>query len=515
MSGTRLDRLFILLETGSPSTRQAAAKQIGDIQKTCPQELHNLLNRLLTYLRHSSWDTRISAAQAIESVVKNVPEWSPDIISAKEEGAEKETDFSISHDKRLSFENFTINEILKKGARLMGSEGSEFDHHDGKESKEPTQIKLNRQRALLNEKLGLNQASKLGFNLTEMISDSDMIIEKNISNQDDNTDTKCSIEELLSIKSSPQMENGEQSSSSSLSTREINRAKRKARLNRSNSNTSQSSSKGSEPEVKKTRTEPSIKNEIFFSLDGPVPTATGSWLMNGLKSWPFEEICERLKSDIFNSKWEIRHGSATALRAILKHHIKGCGKNIGFSEKENEFMHVIWLEDMSLRLMYVLALDRFGDFISDQVIAPVRETTAQVLGTIQMSIPDNKVKDVVNTLITFLKQEEWEVRHAGLLGLKYIFVVQEKLLFLLLPLTINDILHGLFDSVEDVGAVAAATLIPVAHWLPKLLNQDQVSKIVALLWNLLLNIDELSSASKGKNNIILTLVSILIQGVIQ
>lgn len=493
-SGTRLDRLFILLETGSPATRQAAAKQIGDVQKTCPQELHNLLNRLIGYLRHNAWDTRISAAQAIECVLKNVPEWSPNVVSVKEEN-EKKCDLPNSSEKMLSLTDFIIDEILKKGARLMGSEGSEFDHKD---LKEPTQIKLNRQRALLNEKLGLTQASKLGFNLAEMISDSDMTIEKCTLNQNE---TKYSIEELLNIKSSFQGEYNNQSNvngSSSLSTREINRAKRKARLNRSNSNNSQSSLKGSEPEIKKPKTETTIKNEVFYSLEGPVPTANGLWLMNGYQMWPFEEFSKRLKYDIFNSKWEIRHGSATALRALFKHHIKGCGKVLGLTIEENYHLHTIWLEDMSLRLMYVLSLDRFGDFVSDQVVAPVRETAAQVLGTIQISIPENKVIDIVNILITFLKQEEWEVRHAGLLGLKYIFVVQETLLYLLLPLTINDILHGLFDAVEDVGAVAAATLIPVAHWLPKLLNQDQVSKIVALLWNLLLNIDELSSASKGK-----------------
>lgn len=491
-SATRLDRLFILLETGSSATRQAAAKQIGDIQKTCPQELHNLLNRLIGYLRHNTWDTRISAAQAIECILKNVPEWSPDLVFVKDENNVRQECSSNSNENMLTLNNFVIDEILKKGARLMGSEGSEFDHNDSKDV--PSQEKLNNQRALLNEKLGLTQASKLGFNLNDMISDSDMLIESNSSNQNE---SKCSIEELLKIKG----DNGEQSNghgSSSLSSREINRAKRKARLNRSNSNTSQTSLKGSEPEVKKSKTENSVKNEIFYNIDGPVPTANGLWSMNGYKIWPFEDFSRRLKLDLFNCKWEIRHGAATALRALCKHHIKGCGKVIGLSTEENNNYRTVWLEDMSLRLMYVLALDRFGDFVSDQVVAPVRETTAQVLGTVQVSLPDNKVNDVVITLIKFLKQEEWEVRHAGLLGLKYIFVVKESLLFLLLPLTINDILHGLFDSVEDVGAVAAATLIPVAHWLPELLNHDQVSKIVALLWDLLLNIDELSSASKGK-----------------
>lgn len=39
-----------------------------------------------------------------------------------------------------------------------------------------------------------------------------------------------------------------------------------------------------------------------------------------------------------------------------------------------------WLEDVGLRLLCVLALDHFGDFLGDQVVAPVRETCAQALG---------------------------------------------------------------------------------------------------------------------------------------
>jgi hypothetical protein len=41
--------------------------------------------------------------------------------------------------------------------------------------------------------------------------------------------------------------------------------------------------------------------------------------------------------------------------------------------------HSSWLEDIALRIVCVLALDRFGDFVSDQVVAPVRETCAQTL----------------------------------------------------------------------------------------------------------------------------------------
>ena len=44
-----------------------------------------------------------------------------------------------------------------------------------------------------------------------------------------------------------------------------------------------------------------------------------------------------------------------------------------------------------MRLLCVLALDRFGDFVSDQVVAPVRETCAQALGKWDMLVQDYHV----------------------------------------------------------------------------------------------------------------------------
>ena len=37
----------------------------------------------------------------------------------------------------------------------------------------------------------------------------------------------------------------------------------------------------------------------------------------------------------------------------------------------NARLHREWLEDMAIRLLCVFALDRFGDYVSDQVVAPV------------------------------------------------------------------------------------------------------------------------------------------------
>ncbi|KAF9347325.1 TATA-binding protein-associated factor mot1, partial [Mortierella sp. NVP85] len=69
---TRLDRLVLLLETGSTAAvRATAAQQLGDIQKQHPSELFNLLSRVLVHLRSKNWDTRIAAGQALEAIVGN------------------------------------------------------------------------------------------------------------------------------------------------------------------------------------------------------------------------------------------------------------------------------------------------------------------------------------------------------------------------------------------------------------------------------------------------------------
>lgn len=60
----RLDRLFVLLEAGAgAATRRAAARQLGEVQKARPEELHRLLTRLMKHLRSPAWETRIAATQ--------------------------------------------------------------------------------------------------------------------------------------------------------------------------------------------------------------------------------------------------------------------------------------------------------------------------------------------------------------------------------------------------------------------------------------------------------------------
>lgn len=414
---------------------------------------------------------------------------------------------------------------------MIGSEGTEFDYiDDGDESNSSTERdRLMRQRILLNEKLGLTQSSNsFGLlNINDLVTVDDM---RNQSIKYEPNKTLLPVQEILKLET-----NASSSSSASLSCREMNRARRKARqlqtstsvsgtstssvpsspivtnapittamsatYSRSNS-TSNGSLSDEQPDAKRMK--------INFENDGTsdaVPDSTGAW-SDGAVEWPLDSFCSKLYLDLFNPRWETRHGAATALREVFKTHASGGGKSISMTSAEMEENHMLWLEDAVLRLLCVLALDRFGDFISDQVVAPVRETCAQVLGTALKDMPLSIVRNTVDILICLMKQNEWEVRHGGMLGIKYMLVVRDDLIQTFLPLTINHILTGLFDPVDDVGAVAASTLIPIAAWLPKLLKLDNVSSIVKMLWDLLLDQDELTSACNSFMGLLSAILSL-------
>ena len=113
-------------------------------------------------------------------------------------------------------------------------------------------------------------------------------------------------------------------------------------------------------------------------------------------SWPFTRTCEFLAFSLFSSRWEDRHGAAVALREILRYQAECANIFIETFDTTTTSANLVkvqpgtaeaqmranfsWLEDISVRLLCVLALDRFGDFVGDGVVAPVRETAAQALG---------------------------------------------------------------------------------------------------------------------------------------
>uniref|UniRef100_A0A8C5E6B9 BTAF1 RNA polymerase II, B-TFIID transcription factor-associated n=1 Tax=Gouania willdenowi TaxID=441366 RepID=A0A8C5E6B9_GOUWI len=502
----RLDRLFILLDTGTTSvTRKAAAQQLGEVVKLHPHELNNLLSKVLTYLRSPNWDTRIAAGQAVEAIVKNIPVWDPS-PKPKEETCDDLSADDSSCD-RLTFYHFDISRLLKHGASLLGSAGVEFELQDDKIGEMDPKERIARQRKLLQKKLGLDMGAALGMDTSELFNDEDLDYTCQPSGfraHGGKAMAGCSSKnhlaaELIDSEFRPGMSN-----------RQKNKAKRLAKLvakQRSRDmdpNEKSNDSMEGEPEEKRKKTTTVVVDQ---------PATENKFLVNNIpnnsgvleEEWPLESFCEELCNDLFNASWEIRHGAGTGLREILKSQGSGGGKLVGSTAEQMLRQHQEWIEDLVIRLLCVFALDRFGDFVSDEVVAPVRETCAQTLGVALRHMTEAGVSMTVNVLLKLLKEDQWEVRHGGLLGIKYALAVRQDLISVLLPRVLPALIEGLQDLDDDVRAVAAAALIPVVEGLVQLLP-NKVPLIVNTLWDALLDLDDLTAST----NSIMTLLSSLL-----
>jgi TATA-binding protein-associated factor len=103
------------------------------------------------------------------------------------------------------------------------------------------------------------------------------------------------------------------------------------------------------------------------------------------------------------------------------------------------------LEDLAVRLICVLCLDRFVDFVGDQAVIPVRETCAQALAVVLEHCSPTLCLDVMQKALLVMVhyqslvsgsqksgnggvEQKWAVRHAALIGIKYWMAVRQDLL---------------------------------------------------------------------------------------
>lgn len=277
--------------------------------------------------------------------------------------------------------------------------------------------------------------------------------------------------------------------------------------------------------------------------------------------WPFRLVVDTLSVDLFSPTWETRHGAALGLRELLKTQGSGGGKVQLASQQDNAKMHKAWCDDMSIKLLCVFALDRLGDFVFDQVVAPVRETASQTLACLLPHMPESSILLVHNVLLQMIRQDHaaegattdfnagfaakrgkkgyvWEVRHAGLLGLKYEVVVKKDLLMSsesvkseiadiktevpdhkpiseetaiidtakMLRDVVEVAILGLKDDDDDVRAVAASVLVPIVDVILEKLPTE-VGRLLNQLWDCLGDLkDDLASSIGGVMDLLAKLV---------
>ncbi|KAJ2081619.1 TATA-binding protein-associated factor mot1 [Coemansia sp. RSA 988] len=509
---TRLDRLVALLDTGAtPVVRSTAARQIGGIQRQHPEELFRLLARVYEYIGSKSWDTRVAATQAFEWIAKEVSEWDPPettATSALESGSNPDIKPVVDSDDSdmLTFAQFNVDSVLRHGRILLGSSGGEYD--DGLQGLDG-QARLELQRAQIKKRLGMGA----DFMADELLDDADLG-----GNDEVFVEKKPTISRGRKRKSEAESNNSSSTATeepaaidmSKLSARERNRLKRKARMD------NKKKSKVELGPKKVTGADTHGKEQLQQQVDVTEQPGGGAIVVEAKKAgqrealfaisegaWAFEGLVEMLCINLFDSSWEVRHGAGMALREILKRHGKGAGRIAGCSAEENSLRNQRFLEDVSVRLVCVFTLDRFGDFVSDHVVAPVRETCAQTLGAVSQFAGRQLVQATQRALLDLIQRGGgdsdgqaaiWEARHAGLAGLRYVVAVRRDMAAELADATLTAALAGLRDGDDDVRAVSADTLLPLVEPLAA----GPASRILAVfdgVWAALAERDDMSASA--------------------
>lgn len=499
---TRLDGLLSLLDSGTNSSmRKMAATQIGDLVAAHPSETRPVLRRVRNLLRSPVWETRIAASQAIAAIAEHSPRFVPvdqkvedDHVARTEEdhhesiGAKEEQVIAgdasepIAADVGaesygLTFSALDLDRVMKGGAMLFGSSGDEY---------KDAETNLAMQRAKLKADLGLDDRFGQGDVLG--LKDEDLMAH---NRTDDDSFGVSSGDLTLTADVVAEMED------QGLSARERNRRKREAkkrarmgvgdvtRMGKRSKGGAGGNADGPEVFSLKDITAPNDNEDEEFEKEF------------GAGHWDFQPTCEVLKRNLLEVKWEWRHGAAVGLRQILMRHVLSVGRR-SLGDKGDE-ENARWLEDICCRLLCVLAMDRFGDFVSDAVVAPVREAAAMTIGASARGMLPYSTRSLVDKILYLLKTDgssQWEVRHAALLGARYVLAVKDDMVEELLKISFTDITDGLKDQDDDVRAVAAEALLPVTTKLISYMP-GYVSGLVTILWDGLLDLDDISASTSS------------------
>lgn len=536
---SRLDRLVTILETGStPFVRNTAADQLADLAKQHPHDILNLVSRIYPFLFHKKWETRISAARAFGGVIAHIPEWDPnekdevieqeekadgilegdgdrnsqpeDALSSefeeikKEENEEYEAklkkllDTDEYESMLVSFKDWNLSEILSSGCTLLSTSD---DSHDA--------FKLLGNNEMLNQ----NVKTKM-VNFTKKIGFGELLTEVK---PDITQETQVKVEEETQSNKSPKV-----------SARMRALAKRKAKLGNSKSSpvditqstiSNQLSRNNSEFSANSPASATAQGLEITSQHNGtklvvenkPLQETVSSFAKFADHVWILQGVYELLIKSLFSPNWEIRHGSTLGLREIMKfkYLAYSVGRVAGKSKAVNDMRNSSTLEDLVVRILAIFAMDRFGDYISDTVVAPVRENAAQVLAAVLRQVDGSIEKKLFKCLCDLVKQENvpkscWEAKHGGLLGLRYFVSIKPELIIndssMLLEITdlVIDCLRknaNDLDRDDDVQTVASAILLPITSKFV-VLQKNIVKELLYVLWGCLVDLkDDLAAAT--------------------
>ncbi|KAJ6547022.1 SNF2 chromatin remodeling protein [Mycena capillaripes] len=610
----------VALEEDIKNPRQHVSQ--GDPQAWA--ELMSVVARIIPFLHSKSFDTRTAASVALSQIFSLVPLWQPET----KPGPAEDESFPAPE-----FPVFSVQELISQNKLLLASSGKEFVKPAGILAS-PAEVKKARKAAM--SRLGLDFLDEDDLEIEKELADEmDVDIEAEadpapvsvpIKSEDDGPDPDCvspmdveskppkrentsapTTRSATPADPSPTTPNPPDADLSALSARERNRLKRKRKPGNSafvaapppqsvGAKYAPAPAAGNSHKARLVSADDS-KAPATSRLGTPGATASEKVVIDPSKggavspkaakqsraldvrpgTWIWDGVVRVLEVDLFSAAWEVRHGAAMALRELLK--VQGAcgGMRADAPPTENAALHEKWCNDLSAKCLCVFVLDRFGDFVSDQVVAPVRETVSQTLAALLLHMPRRSVSHVHAILLQMIQQDVpapltngragkqkakgkggaaeadkthvWEVRHAGLLGIKYEVAVRSDLFATkaatvkveeamavdgdvkkeeeedavkreegrdgdfdekgreVLRGVVEAAILGLGDRDDDVRSVAASCLLPVAAHLVEQLP-EALDRVLIVLWRCLSDMkDDLSSSVGAVMDLLGKLVS--------
>ena len=501
----------------SEEIRRAAAEQLAGVATNQPSQVFALIARVTEPLLGKQWDGRVAASYCLELIAKHCQHHTvKSLLEACDGSVDAGHGALVSTSASSQLDDFDVAVVMKQAKPLVASTGEEFAIDSLRD-----QQSLQQQKKMLKARLGLDGFAEQLVNADDLIVDEDLELDASgrqeaaenggggTTDGDGDGDGGGMLQ--------PQMSLREIAMQQTLS-------KRKAGFGTLG--------------VKRSMNEADDAS-LADAVSQAVSKANEEMWEDTVKgSWPLGRLADKLCVDLLHPAWETRHGAALGLRAILGSQAESAGINVKIEDVPTGWLaaegrgrpnlmpvdaadaqraardNASWLEECVMHLLCVLALDQFGDFASDDVVAPVRETAAQALGIVSASMSTALLSNTINSLKKIGYADNWEARHGALSGLKYVLAarcdqsggIPEQAFAVVVSMA----LRGLEDQMEDVRSVAAECLIPCvdmfcAYGSGGAEAASQAARVVELLWDALLSLDALNTGTRSASRLLQSL----------
>ncbi|KAH0795468.1 SNF2 family protein [Histomonas meleagridis] len=179
------------------------------------------------------------------------------------------------------------------------------------------------------------------------------------------------------------------------------------------------------------------------------------------------QISEDMIPKLTSQRWEFRHGAVQCLLRSIQSHVPSD-----------------YLEDLSVRVFTLLALDRFKDFSGDMVVFPVVEPASHLLARCLMQNVQSGL-DILEQFRLRKSTDDWGLRQSFWIVVHHMLKVDKNCID---PNWLQPRLFEAFSEAGDADEVTAAALKAVMKILPYF---SQIDQITSGIWELLINSEDI------------------------